>query len=83
MPSHFELLNAMKFDRIAGIVTHGHFDHDAACITGPTFEDDEFQPISLSKAITLNTGDDLSPIVEESFTIPRTGEVLYRLFHKK
>jgi len=83
MPSRFALINEMKFDRIAGLITHGHFDHDAACITGPRFDDDEPLPISYSNTSISSESEDLTPLVEEIFTNPRTGEETFRLMRKR
>jgi len=83
MPSHFALLNEIRFDRIAGLIPHGHFDHDAACITGPRFEAQESVQVSYSGASDSTNSGEFSPIIEESFTNSRTGEETFRLSHKR
>jgi hypothetical protein len=77
MPSQFELLCAIGFDRLAGLRPYGHFDHDATCMTGPRH----------IPSPALSTDADLrGEVVEQSHAMPFedevkdpwTGEISYR-----
>jgi hypothetical protein len=77
MPSQFELLCAIRFDRLTGLRPYGHFDHDATCMTGPKHVH--------SDALLGGNSQDLCPVehshampFEEAFEDPWTGEISYR-----
>lgn len=67
-----ELRAARRFHRIAGIRTHGHFDHDASNVTGPQHPS-RTEP---SVASAPEPGEDLLLVVEVD---EETGEPILKI----